>query len=223
MQQKVSITKSCSKIVLTYFAENNITLYPFPVMSPNLNHIKHYWNLLKANIFPEGCTSWNEFVDQVKRAWHDIPHEIIQINKISTIQLTPCQEDSKQQLCRMVMQLNIEMIYQYKQMYEINYQEQIFAYFPVLMVTTVNLPYNNNLTRRLKTGVNEKCSEIVEFQLMLIFITVQSSTGRQCNSSSIQQCVFHQYEGIRRRWLLLILRLKFFIFKYWLKLQPSNY
>ncbi|CAL6023866.1 DDE_superfamily endonuclease domain-containing protein [Hexamita inflata] len=66
-----------SKYMRAYFAENNITLYPFPVMSPNLNHIKHYWNLLKANIFPEGCTSWNEFVDQVKRAWHDIPHEII--------------------------------------------------------------------------------------------------------------------------------------------------
>ena len=42
-------------------------------MNPDLNQIEHCWNLLKANIFPEGCTTWDEFVDEVKRAWHEIP------------------------------------------------------------------------------------------------------------------------------------------------------
>ncbi|CAL6000806.1 DDE_superfamily endonuclease domain-containing protein [Hexamita inflata] len=46
-------------------------------MSPDLNPLFHCWNPLKSNIFPEGCTTYGLFKEEVKRAWEQIPQDII--------------------------------------------------------------------------------------------------------------------------------------------------
>ncbi|CAL6078480.1 DDE_superfamily endonuclease domain containing protein [Hexamita inflata] len=66
-----------SKYMKNFYTANNIELYRFPVMSPDLNPLFHCWNQLKSNIFPEGCTTYDLFKEEVKRAWEQIPQDII--------------------------------------------------------------------------------------------------------------------------------------------------
>ncbi|CAL6043699.1 DDE_superfamily endonuclease domain containing protein [Hexamita inflata] len=66
-----------SKYMKNFYTANNIELYRFPVMSPDLNPLFHCWNPLKSNIFPEECTTYDLLNEEVKRALEQISLDII--------------------------------------------------------------------------------------------------------------------------------------------------
>ncbi|CAL6080330.1 DDE_superfamily endonuclease domain-containing protein [Hexamita inflata] len=66
-----------SKYMKNFYTANNIELYRFPVMSPDLNPLFHCWNPLKSNISPEECTTYDLLNEEVKRALEQISLDII--------------------------------------------------------------------------------------------------------------------------------------------------
>ncbi|CAL5970620.1 DDE_superfamily endonuclease domain-containing protein [Hexamita inflata] len=76
LQQDNALTHF-SKYMKNFYTANNIELYRFPVMSPDLSPLFHCWNPLKSNIFPEGCTTYDLFKEEVKRALEQISLDII--------------------------------------------------------------------------------------------------------------------------------------------------
>lgn len=70
--------KHTSKLLKSYFAENQIDVLPWPAQSPDLNPIEHLWDELDRQIPQIKRRSFPEFKLAIFERWSEIEVEVLQ-------------------------------------------------------------------------------------------------------------------------------------------------
>ena len=68
--------KHSSKLVKTWFEDNQVSVIKWPAQSPDLNPIENLWHEIKKAIPKEKITNKTQLWQEVQKAWYSIPKSI---------------------------------------------------------------------------------------------------------------------------------------------------
>ena len=69
--------KHTSKLVKTWFRENNVNVIEWPPQSPDLNPIENLWGIVDKKIDRSIVRTAEQLFEQLEKAWREIPHQTV--------------------------------------------------------------------------------------------------------------------------------------------------